>query len=142
MRYIYSLILVFFITISYGQSSNINNIKIKNNNIDKFIEEVYNFRARGITKNNSQAYQAINTALKDRIVFFESYSAIDKAISLDEVELFNKYNSTLKRDMVYDLNTFNPLKYNLPFFSNHSSLYRLGETDYYLLIKSQNLTQN
>jgi hypothetical protein len=58
---------------------------------------------------------------------------------LSTVGLFNNYNKELKRDQSFDINTFNPLKYNLEFFKVGSAIYRIDNTQYYIVIKAQNL---
>ena len=40
-------------------------------------------------------------------------------------------------DTSYNPSTFNPLKYNLKFFGKGQSIYRIGNTNYFITIKSQ-----
>lgn len=58
---------------------------------------------------------------------------------LSTISLFNNYNSDLKRDKVFDISTFNPLKYNLEFFRVGAVMYKIDNTDYYIIIEPQNL---
>lgn len=134
--------MIFGTTLMHSQSFPKGNIKISSHNFENYINEAYAFNSRGVNKSRSNQYQAIKSLLKERLFFFESKEEITKALQIQDIPLFNKYNSTLSRDIYYNINTFNPLKYNLPFFSNQSSLYRLGSTNYYLLIKGQNINPN
>jgi hypothetical protein len=56
---------------------------------------------------------------------------------LSEIELFDHYNKNLKRDLVFNKETFNPLKYNFEFFASVPKIYRVDGTNYYIQIKSQ-----
>jgi len=56
---------------------------------------------------------------------------------LSQVALFNFYNENLKRNAVFNKNSFNPLKYNFNFFSKGNLLYRIDNTDFFVLIKSK-----
>ena len=74
------------------------------------------------------------------------HNAIEHALSLgdfpkevkmlSEVTIFNKYNTQLSRKR-FDKDNFNPLSYNFDFFSNSTQIYRVDNTDYYIVIKSQ-----
>ncbi|MFK2819632.1 hypothetical protein U0L90_05850 [Flavobacteriaceae sp. LMIT009] len=55
---------------------------------------------------------------------------------LSEVSLFNKYNAKLKRKG-FDKDDFNPLSYNFDFYSKTTQIYRVDNTNYYIIIKSQ-----
>ncbi|WP_313808329.1 hypothetical protein [Flavobacterium sp.] len=62
--------------------------------------------------------------------------------SLDDVKLSNKYNSGLKRDVNVNLSTFNPLKYDVSMLPKEREIYRIGNTDYILIIKPVENTIN
>jgi hypothetical protein len=56
---------------------------------------------------------------------------------LSEVPLFDAFVSSLKRDDFFDPTSFNPLKYNFPFHRKGYQMFRVDQTDYYILIKPQ-----
>ena len=56
---------------------------------------------------------------------------------LSEVPLFDAFVSNLCRDKFFDPKTFNPLKYNFPFSRRGNQLFRVDQTDYFILIKPQ-----
>ena len=57
---------------------------------------------------------------------------------LSEVPLFNYFVRELKRDNVFEPNTFNPLKYKLPFYSSKTNIFRVDGTNYFIFVKPQN----
>jgi hypothetical protein len=56
---------------------------------------------------------------------------------LSDIELFNPYNKALKREVVFNKENFNPLKYNFNFYPSATIMYRVDGTNYYIQIKSQ-----
>ena len=56
---------------------------------------------------------------------------------LSEVPLFDAFVSNLTRDEFFNPKTFNPLKYNFPFYRRGNQLFRVDQTDYFILIKPQ-----
>ena len=56
---------------------------------------------------------------------------------LSEVPLFDAFVSNLTRDKFFNPKTFNPLKYNFPFYRRGNQLFRVDQTDYFILIKPQ-----
>lgn len=106
------------------------------------IQAVYGDKMQEFAQNNPEHLARLNDLLDNRIKVIESPStAEDKYIKLSSVELLNKYNPDLKRDLVYDPITFNPLKYNLNFFSNSPVVYRIDNTDFLIVITPQTLNK-
>ncbi|MDR0224024.1 MAG: hypothetical protein LBI32_03070 [Myroides odoratus] len=100
--------------------------------LDPRITEVYrdNMELLSSTRVNS-----LMKLLNERVEIKEEiYSAREKHQLLSTVPLFNKYNSDLRRDVVFDLNTFNVLKYNMAFFENRYASYRVDNTNYVIII--------
>jgi len=56
---------------------------------------------------------------------------------LSQVALFNFFNENLKRDVAFNKESFNPLKYNFNILNKGNILYRIDNTDYFILIKSK-----
>lgn len=78
--------------------------------------------------------------LRNRIVIKKITGDLgSKVKKLSQVSLFDNYNPNLKRDLTFNLETFNPLKYNLEFFRVGSVMYHIDNTEYYIVIKAQNL---
>ena len=118
-----------------AQSSDL--LSISKKSVDPFIQEVYKVGDNPVSISNPQRYRQLSALLNERVFFMESKETIDKAVNIRDVKLFNKYNTELQRDTDFQLNTFNPLKYDLPFWSISNSLFRLGDSSYYLVIKGQ-----
>ncbi len=104
-----------------------------------FIEEVYQDKAEQEVLQNAQVLKDIKHLLRNRILIYkvDDDSKHKKCQLLSEVPLFNDFNSGLKRDTIFNLDTFNPLKYKLKFFGKGTYLYRIDNTNYYIQVTSQ-----
>ena len=82
---------------------------------------------------------AMKNLLRNRIVIETRSNPKDQkqCTLLSEVPLFDAFVSTLKRDTVYKVQEFNPLKYKFSFYSRGEHIYRVDGTDTYILVKSQ-----
>lgn len=97
----------------------------------QFIGEVF---GANIAK-DSQHYKNLLILLRERVLF--SNVALDqseKFPKLSQQPLFNKYNGEIKRDVNFDQSSFNVLKYDLNFFSPHTKVYRIDNTDWLIII--------
>ena len=83
--------------------------------------------------------KAIKNILRNRVEILEFNRPQDQkeCTLLSEVSLFNQYVPELKRDVVFNKNNFNPLKYNFSFYARGASMYKVDNTNYYILIKPQ-----
>ncbi len=143
------LIFVVVSLVSYLSFSQINNnIPIKYplnvesplSNAEKaMIEEVYQSQSEALIYNNPKALKDIKHLLRNRILIYkESNTKYQKKTKLlSQIPLNNQYNSNLKRDVVFNKERFNPLKYQLDFFKNGTYLYRIDKTDYFIQVTSQ-----
>ena len=130
MKSFFIISVVFLINIhdSFGQQ------------INPKIKELYADKTEQIAQNEPDRIKALNDLLDNRIKIIESpIVGEDKFIKLSSVGLLNKYNPNLKRDVIFDINSFNPLKYNLNFFSLKTEIYRIDNTDYILTIEPQSI---
>ncbi len=101
------------------------------------IEEVYGPTNGEFFKNNPDLIQFFNNLLENRIHY--SHSPIEpneKYEKLTNIPLNNKYNPNIQRDVVFDPNTFNPLKYQLNFYSRFTQIYRI-DNENLLMINPQ-----
>lgn len=60
----------------------------------------------------------------------------EKYPKLSAVPLMNKHGE-ISIDRGFNPNTFNPLRYELNFFSKQTQIYRIDDSDYVLIIKPQ-----
>ena len=56
---------------------------------------------------------------------------------LSEIPLFDAFVSTLKRDVVFNPKSFNPLKYDFKYHKPGFQLIRVDNTNYFIIIKPQ-----
>jgi len=104
------------------------------------LEEVFVDKLDKYVLSNPQRLKNFKHLLRNRIEIKEMPRLIqhsEKYSLLSEVGLFNSYNKALKADSSFNLNTFNVLKYNLEFYSNGTKIYRIDNTNYFIVIKSQ-----
>ena len=105
----------------------------------KMLQEVYGDKLNEYVLSKPQRLKDTKHLLRNRIVVKEIKGIFDtnKYQTLSQVGLFDRYNSNLVMDATYNPITFNPLKYNLDFYRRGSVMYRIGNTDYFIIIKSQ-----
>ncbi|GGH46525.1 hypothetical protein [Mangrovimonas yunxiaonensis] len=103
------------------------------------LEEVYGDKLEAYVLNRPQRLKDIKHLLRNRVVYQEIPNPNDQKPCplLSEVSLFNNYVPDLKRDLVFNQQTFNPLKYNFNFYARGSHMYRVDNTNYFIIIKSQ-----
>ena len=107
------------------------------------IQEVYGDKYQEISTNDPERIKLLSDLLENRIKIVEVSSVgEDNYPKLSSVALLNKYNPNLTRDVAFDVNTFNPLKYNLNFFSTKTEVYRIDNTDYLLVIQPQTINKD
>jgi hypothetical protein len=105
------------------------------------INEVYGDRAKDLVWNakNNNLKNGLIRLIRERIEIIDSskFKKQKQTQSLFDKGLASKFNKNLKLDNKIDLKNFNPLKYNLDFFSNGTYLYKIDGTNSYIQITSQ-----
>jgi hypothetical protein len=103
------------------------------------IKEVYQDKLDAYVLSKPQKVKNLKHLLRNRIVIKEitNLKDDDKYTLLSEVELFDIYNPSLKRDVAFNKSTFNPLKYNLEFYRMGSIIYKIDGTNFFIIIKPQ-----
>jgi hypothetical protein len=125
---IFTLLFMFFISINNSYSQQLNSK----------IQELLGDKAQEIMQNDPERIKAYNDLLDNRIKIVESpIVGEDKYTKLSTVSLQNKYNPSITRDLVFDPNNFNPLKYGMNFFTSEVQIYRVDNTDYLIVIQQQ-----
>lgn len=120
---------------------NISNVNAQQ--ISAKIQEVYGDKTQELVINDPIRLDFLNDLLNNRIKIIESpLSDNEKEPKLSSVELLNKYNPALKRDVEFDPLNFNPLKYNFNFFPKTASVYRVDNTNYLIVIQAQSLKKD
>lgn len=103
------------------------------------IDEAYGDKADEYIYSNGQNLKLMKQLLRNRIKISQTDNPnfLKKGKFLSEVPLFDYFNKTIKREAVFNLETFNPLCYRLDFFSKGNYFYRIDNTNYYIEITSQ-----
>ena len=115
-----------------------NNNRVYSQYINPKVKEMYGESIKKISSSDSLRINLFNDLIENRIKIIESiFEDNEKYTKLSTVALLNKYNPSLLRDEFFEINTFNPLKYNLNFFSNTTEVYRIDGTNYIIVIIPQ-----
>lgn len=103
------------------------------------LEEVYGNKLQEYVLSKPERLKAIKNILRNRVSIVEIANPKNQKETklLSEVSLFDYYVSNLKRDISFNKNTFNPLKYNFDFYKKGASMYQVDNTNYFIVIKSQ-----
>jgi hypothetical protein len=150
LTYIIALVFAISIFNTSAQSSKKQSLKTVNykDNVNMpltsqeraFIEEVYADKFDAYVINRPQKLKDIKNLLRNRVAIEEMPELVGhtkKYKSLSEMGLFNSYNTALTFDKAYNKGDFNVLKYNLNFYSRGTKMYRIDNTNYFIIVKSQ-----
>jgi len=108
--------------------------------INPKITEVYGDKTQELVLNDSDRLLFLTDLLDNRITILESpRSSEEKYHKLSESAIVNKYNQTLIRDTTFNIENFNPLKYDLIFSSKKTEVYRIDNTDFIIVIQPQTI---
>ncbi len=112
---------------------------VQKDQVDPRIVEVYGDQLENMVLRFESRLNSLTKLLNERIVIeVLPYSEGEGFTKLSEVPLFNKYNKNLKRDEVFNPETFNALKYQMAFFTAREKvIYRVDNTSYIVKILSQ-----
>ena len=132
------LLCLLFLGISNIQAQKTKKINIPPGKIEGYINEVYLPESKLIGEGVTSLHEKLANLLSTRVYFLKSIDVIEKAELISSQPLFNKYNQDLESYTVFSHSSFNPLRYNLSFWGLTAKMYRLDNTDYYLVIEGQN----
>lgn len=127
-----------FATLSFSQ------VKLKTTfterEINDFIIEVFQDQATHLVFNPRSKRMKLITNFFNKqfsIEYNPQYSG-KKFKKISDLGLNNKYNKSLVLDRNYNPRTFNPLKYKFPLSSKSKEMFRVGNTNYIITIKTLN----
>ncbi|MBS7786643.1 hypothetical protein KIH23_04985 [Flavobacterium sp. CYK-55] len=104
--------------------------------IEHFIREVYAESAEGLFfKNNSLRLKYTTDFLQRVHIVLNPKYKNSKLPLLSSIALVNDYNPNLKRELVFDPNSFNPLKYDFAMFNKSRLIVVVDQTDYAIVIE-------
>lgn len=116
------------------------NVKLPLNNGElSNIEEVYGEFTNQYVLDNPNKLKVVKNILRNRVkVYLEDKKDISSLKRLSQVPLSKGYNNGLKRDVYFDVSTFNPLKYDFNYNSrDKTKRYRVDNTNYVIVVYSQ-----
>lgn len=105
------------------------------------IQEVYADKTNEYVLSKPQRLKDVKNILRNRVQIVNIPNIHDQKPCklLSEVSLFDAYVDNLERDVFFNKNTFNPLKYTFDFYSRGGYMYKVDNTNYFIIIKSQYL---
>lgn len=127
-----------FATLSFSQ------VKLKTTfterEINDFIIEVFQDQATHLVFNpRSKRMKLITNFFNKQFSIEYSPQYFGKKFKkVSDLGLNNKYNKSLVLDRSYNPRTFNPLKYKFPLSSKSKEMFRVGNTNYIITIKTLN----
>nr|WP_321231184.1 hypothetical protein [uncultured Psychroserpens sp.] len=148
-KFLFPLILVSTLLIStslFSQSRKYNTVNYNENvnssltNVElALINEVYGNTANENILDKPQRLKDIKNILRNRVEIKNLSNPRDQkqCTLLSEVPLFDYYVSGLQRDTNFNPQDFNPLKYLFNYNSYGTHMYRVDNTNYFIIIKSQ-----
>ncbi|OUS00571.1 hypothetical protein A9Q86_10190 [Flavobacteriales bacterium 33_180_T64] len=103
------------------------------------INEVYGNKTNENVLDKPQRLKDIKNILRNRVEIKNIPNQSDQkpCTLLSEVPLMDYYVDNLQRDINFNPENFNPLKYLFNFYSYGSHMYRVDNTNYFIIIKSQ-----
>lgn len=144
MRKIYVCMVFLFLGFCVTAQTKNNRFNFKEHQVDNFIKEVYGDQAQKLIFSNQNLYGSFKKLILERMEITKKTEIQGKKVPKITAEgMLDTYNSNLKHDATFNINTFNPLKYKLAFFDIQSyRMYEIDNTDYILIIKPQPKLQN
>ena len=103
------------------------------------INEVYGNTANANVLDKPQRLKDTKNILRNRVEIKNIPNPSDQkpCTLLSEVPLLDYYVSDLQRDTDFSPQNFNPLKYLFNYYSYGTHMYRVDNTNYFIIIKSQ-----
>ncbi len=103
------------------------------------LKEVYGIALQKDILNRPQRLKDVKNILRNRVEIVTIPNVQDQKPCklLSKVPLFDAYVNSLERDVFFNKNTFNPLKYVFDFYSRVGTMYKVDNTNYFIIIKSQ-----
>jgi len=150
-RFLLVLFCVILFSVSYAQNPshkiqgpkpirfNSNTKASLNNSELEKLKEVYGAALKAEILDRPNRILTIKEILRNRVVLREISDPIKQkpCPKLSEIPLFDAFVSTLKRDVIFNPSSFNPLKYDFKYHKPGFQLIRVDNTNYFIIIKPQ-----
>ena len=150
-RFLLVLFCVILFSVSYAQNPSYknqgpqpisfnSNTKASLNNAELAkLKEVYGAALKTEILDRPARVLTIKEILRNRVIVREITDPNKQkpCPKLSEIPLFDAFVSTLKRDVVFNPKSFNPLKYDFKYHKPGFQLIRVDNTNYFIIIKPQ-----
>ena len=150
-RFLLVLFCVILSSVSYAQNPSYKNqgpqpISFKSNTKASLnnaelakLKEVYGAALKTEILDRPARVLTIKEILRNRVIVREITDPNKQkpCPKLSEIPLFDAFVSTLKRDVVFNPKSFNPLKYDFKYHKPGFQLIRVDNTNYFIIIKPQ-----
>ena len=150
-RFLLVLFCVILFSVSYAQNPSYKNqgpqpISFKSNTKASLnnaelakLKEVYGADLKTEILDRPARVLTIKEILRNRVIVREITDPNKQkpCPKLSEIPLFDAFVSTLKRDVVFNPKSFNPLKYDFKYHKPGFQLIRVDNTNYFIIIKPQ-----
>ena len=150
-RFLLVLFCVILSSVSYAQNPSYKNqgpqpISFKSNTKASLnnaelakLKEVYGAALKTEILDRPARVLTIKEILRNRVILREITDPNKQkpCPKLSEIPLFDAFVSNLKRDVVFNPNSFNPLKYDFKYHKPGFQLIRVDNTNYFIIIKPQ-----
>ena len=150
-RFLLVLFCVILFSVSYAQNPSYKNqgpqpISFKSNTKALLnnaelakLKEVYGADLKTEILDRPARVLTIKETLRNRVIVREITDPNKQkpCPKLSEIPLFDAFVSTLKRDVVFNPKSFNPLKYDFKYHKPGFQLIRVDNTNYFIIIKPQ-----
>jgi len=150
-RFLLVLFCVILFSVSYAQNPSYKNqgpqpISFKSNTKASLnnaelakLKEVYGADLKTEILDRPTRILTIKEILRNRVVVREITDPNKQkpCPKLSEIPLFDAFVSTLKRDVIFNPSSFNPLKYDFRYHRPGFQLIRVDNTNYFIIIKPQ-----
>ena len=150
-RFLLILFCVILSSVSYAQNPSYknqgpqpisfkSNTKASLNNVELAkLKEVYGADLKTEILDRPARVLTIKEILRNRVIVREITDPNKQkpCPKLSEIPLFDAFVSTLKRDVVFNPKSFNPLKYDFKYHKPGFQLIRVDNTNYFIIIKPQ-----
>ena len=125
----------------YPQSINFNsNTKAPLNNAELAkLKEVYGSALKTEILDRPSRLLTIKEIFRNRVILREITDLNKQKLcpKLSEIPLFDTFVSDLKREAIFNPYSFNPLKYDFKYHKPGFQLFRVDNTNYFIIIKPQ-----
>lgn len=105
------------------------------------LEEIYGNRLQDRVLSRPNVLAEIKDILRNRIDIIELNDLRDQkpCTLLSQVALYKVFNPEVRRDRDFNPSTFNPLKYAFNYRLKGASIYRVDDTNYFIVIKARSI---